>query len=95
MLTLTTTEIRPNLDVNFYKVPQDFINYIQRYNDIRHRTVYGYVTSGDLLTRTYTCTFDSQTDLDKYLNDSEVAKNGVANQAYNTANGITGNMTVV
>ena len=95
MLTLTITETRPNLDVEFYKVGRDFIDYIQKYNDIRHRTVYGYVTSGDLLTRTSSCTFDSQIDVDTFTNDSEVQRITTINRVYNTANGIIGSQTVV
>lgn len=95
MITLTITETRPNLDVVFYRVPADFINYIQKYNDIRHREIFGWTTSPDLLTRTSTCTFDSQADADTYLNDPVVQNSRIAHLEYNTANGITGNVTVV
>ena len=94
-VTLTITETRPNLNVRFYRVPAEFINYIQKYNDIRHRDVYGYITSNDLLTRTSISTFDSQTDVDTYMNDPECEKIRIENRAYNTANGIIGSITIV
>jgi len=95
IVTLTLTETRPNPNVSFYRVPSDFINYIQKYNDIRHRTVYGFTTSADLLTRTHISTFNTQADLDTYLNDPEVIKHHTANVEYNNANGIVKNRNVV
>lgn len=94
MLTLTITETRPNLNVTFFRVPAEFINYIQKYNDIRNRTSYGYTTSADLLTRTSISTFDSQTDVDTYLTDPECEKIRIENRAYNVANGIIGSVTI-
>lgn len=94
-VTFTITETRPNLDVVFYPIPRDFITYIQRYNDVRHREVYGWTTSGDLLTRTHTATFNTQTDLDTYRNDPEVKKHQTANAEYNNSNSIVKNVNVV
>ena len=94
IVTLTITETRPNLNVLFYQVPRDFITYIQRYNDIRHREVYGWTTSGDLLSRSSISTFNTQGDLDTFINDPEVIKHQTANDAYNNTNGIVKNRTV-
>ena len=93
-LTLTLTETRPNPSVSFYSTPPDFINYIQKYNDIRHRTVYGCTTSADLLIRTHTATFNTQADLDTYLNDPEVKKHQTANAEYNNSNSIVKNIDI-
>jgi hypothetical protein len=94
-VTLTISETRPNLNVLFYRTPNDFINYIQRYNDIRHRTVLGWTTSDDLLTRTHTATFNTRADLDTYLSDPEVIKHEMVSKEYNDTNVIIRNKNIV
>ena len=68
MITITFVETRPNLNVDFYRVPGGYIDYIQKYNDIRHRAVYEWSLADDLLSRTFVVNYDSQEGYDAFLN---------------------------
>jgi hypothetical protein len=87
-LTVTITETRPDLSVAFFEPPWSFIEYIQKYNDIRHRTVYGWTLAPDNLSRTMVTTYDVQSDQDIFLADAEVVSITKLTDAHNTSNGI-------
>ena len=93
-VTVTTTETRPTDSVVWYRTPTDFINYIQKYNDIRHRTVFGWTTSPDMLSRTFVVTYSSQADYDIFLNDALAVEELARTTAYNTANNIIRSKTI-
>jgi len=93
-VTVTHTETRPTLDVAWYRTPTDYINYIQKYNDIRHRTVYGWTSSPDMLSRTFVVSYTSQADYDTFQNDARSAEELANLTAYNTANNITRGKTI-
>jgi hypothetical protein len=94
MLTVTYTETRPTLFVAWYKTPIDFISYIQKYNDIRHRTIYGWTSSPDMLSRTFVASYTSQVDYDTYRNDTQLVEEHARLTSYNTANNITTSKTI-
>jgi hypothetical protein len=94
MITITTVETRPNLNIDFYRVPGEEIDYIQKYNDIRHREVYGWVLSNDLLSRTFVVSYNSQEDYDTFRNDPIVVQMGIAENTHNTAKNITTSKTI-
>lgn len=87
---LTITETRPDMTVNFMREDSDFIQYIQKYNNIRKRqTPAGWTTSPDLLTRTVTHTYNTRDDLITFVNDPLVAAYTDSIDLYNSTNGIT------
>mgnify|MGYP000267922941 CR=1 FL=1 len=94
MITITFVETRPNLNVDFYRVPGGYIDYIQKYNDIRHRAVYEWSLADDLLSRTFVVNYDSQEGYDAFLNDTIVIEMINAQNTYNTTNNITSNKSV-
>jgi hypothetical protein len=94
MITVTHTETRPTLDVAWYRTPNDFINYIQKYNDIRHRTVYGWTSSIDMLSRTFVVSYSSQADYDIFQNDTQSVEELDKITAHNTVNNITRSKTI-
>lgn len=71
-LTVTITETRPDLSVAFFEPSWSFIEYIQKYNNIRHRNVYGWTLAPDKLSRAMVTTYDTQSEYDIFLADSEV-----------------------
>ena len=93
-VTVTITETRPDLTVAWYRTPSDVINYIQKYNDIRHRTVYGWTSSPDMLSRTFDVSYTSQADHDTFLNDPQVAEEQNNRTVYNASNNITLNVLI-
>jgi hypothetical protein len=94
MITITLVETRPNLNVDFHRVSGGHIDYIQKYNDIRHREVYGWTLSNDLLSRTFVVSYTSQEDQDIFLNDPIVMEMLSAQNTYNTNNNITTSKSV-
>lgn len=94
-VTVTITEVRPNLNIEFHKTPTSFVMYIQKYNDVRKRTVYGWTTSVDLLSRIHCATYNSREDYAEYKNDPEVLAHQIANGDYNSINGIVRTENVV
>ena len=93
-VTIKFTETRPTLDFAWYRTPTDFITYIQKYNDIRHRTVYGWTSSPDMLSRTFVVSYSSQADYDTFRNDSKCVEELARLTDYNTANSITRSKTI-
>jgi len=94
MITITRTETRPTLNVDWYRTPNSFITYIQKYNDIRHRTVYGWTLSPDMLSRTHVVSYSSQADYDKFLADPVVMESIQTTTNYNNINNITEQKTI-
>lgn len=93
MITVTYTETRPALSVGWYPTQVDFIDYVvQTYKDTR--TVIIWTLSPDMLSRTFVSSFTSQADRDTYRNDPKVVQMGIAEDTYNTANGITCSKTI-
>jgi hypothetical protein len=93
-VTITYTETRPTLDVAWYRTPTEFISYIQKYNDVRHRTVHGWTSSPDMLSRTHVVSYSSQADYDTFQNDSQCVEELAKITAFNTANNITRGKTI-
>jgi hypothetical protein len=93
-VTITYTETRSTLDVAWFKASKDFVDYIQKYNDIRHRTVLGWTSSPDMLSRTHVVSFTSQTDYDTFRNDAQSVEELAKITAYNSANNITRGKTI-
>jgi len=93
-VTVTNIETRPTLDVAWYRTPTDYINYIQKYNDIRHRTVYGWTSSPDMLSRTQVVSYSSQADYDTFQNDAQSVEELAKITAHNTTNNITRSKTI-
>ena len=88
-VTVTQTETRPTLNVDWYRTPTDYVKYIQKYNNVRHRTVYGWTSSPDMLSRTVVVSYSSQADYDAFQNDAQSVEELAKVIAYNTANSIT------
>lgn len=87
---ITITETRPNTTVNFMRDDWDFIQYMQKYDNIRKREVpAGWITSPDLLTRTVMHTYTSMDDLNTVIRDPRVAEHIASVDSYNSTNGIT------
>jgi len=93
-VTITYTETRPTLDVAWFRASKDFVDYIQKYNDIRHRTVYGWTSASDMLSRTHVVSYTSQADYDTFRNDARSVEEQVKIVAHNTANNITASKTI-
>ena len=94
MITVTHTETRPTLSVDWFRASTDYITYIQKYNDIRHRTVYGWTPSPDMLSRTFVVSYSSQADYDTFQNDAQSVEELAKITAHNTANSITRSKTI-
>ena len=94
MITITLVETRPNLNVDFHRVSGGHIDYIQKYNNIRHREVYGWTLSNDLLSRTFVVSYTSQEDHDIFLNDPIVMEMLSAQNTHNIANNIATSKSV-
>ena len=94
MITVTHTETRPTLTVAWYRTPTDFITYIQKYNDIRHRTVPGWTSSPDMLSRTFVVSYSSQADYDTFRNDAQSVEEQAKITVHNTDNNITASKTI-
>ena len=89
-VTLTITETRPDMTVDFMRDDQDFIQYIQKYNHFRKRNESaGWTTSPDLLTRTVMHTYNTRDDLITFTNDPLVSAYTATIDSYNATNGIT------
>jgi len=94
MITVTHTETRPTLTVNWFRSSPDYIKYIQKYNDVRHRTVPGWTSSPDMLSRTFVVSYTSQADYDIFQNDAQSVEELDKITAYNTVNNITRSKTI-
>jgi hypothetical protein len=94
MTTITRTETRPNLTTDWYRTPQDFIRYIQKFNNIRNRPKFAWTISNDMLSRTFVESFPSQQDYDAYMLDSTVAEGYLARKTYNDSNNIIEDKTI-
>lgn len=94
MITVTHTETRPTVTVAWFRASKDYIDYIQKYNDIRHRTVYGWTSSSDMLSRTAVVAYSSQADYDIFRNDAQSVEEQAKIVAHNTANNITSSKTI-
>jgi hypothetical protein len=87
-LTVTITETRPDLSVAFFEPSWSFIEYIQKYNNIRHCNVHGWTLALDKLSRAMVTTYDTQSDQDIFLADAEVVSIIKLIDTYNTSNSI-------
>jgi len=94
MITVTIIETRLTCIPNWYRTPTDYIDYIQKYNDIRHRTVPGWTSSPDMLTRTFVVSYTSQEDHKTFQNDARSVEEQVKITAHNTDNNITRTVTI-
>ena len=94
MITVTHTETRPTLTVNWFRPSPDYIAYIQKYNDIRHRTVPGWTSSPDMLSRTFVVSYSSQADYDTFRNDAQSVEEQAKITVHNTDNNITASKTI-
>jgi hypothetical protein len=94
MITVTRKETRPNLTTDWYRTPQDFIQYIQRFNDIRSRPKFAWTLSDDMLSRTFIEFFPSQQEYDTYLADPTVMAGYQASKAHNDSKNIVIDKTI-
>lgn len=94
MITVTHTETRPTLTVDWFRASTNYVNYIQKYNDVRHRTVFGWTSAPDMLSRTFVVSYSSQADYDTFQNDAQSVEELAKITAHNTANSITRSKTI-
>lgn len=88
MITVTITETRPNTTIPFWDEPLDFLQYIQKYNDVRFRTVNGWTYSQDELIRTHVAQFTTMEDFTLFDTDINVEENRNNWNNYNDRVGI-------
>jgi hypothetical protein len=75
MITVTTTYVRPAVEVKFYldSAPTVAAAFQQVMIDSSHSPVYSYEYSGDMLTFTSVAEYGNQTELDGFLADLDAA----------------------
>lgn len=88
-ITITITEVRPDVGTSFFVMPAEWISYVKRYNSVRNGSGGVAEFSEDQLTKTSRVQFASAYDYETFQNDPTVKLGLDAMSAYNTANNIT------